>query len=130
MGLQSPWPQQSSNGQTLRRSLRQLLAELGASGSEVAQKLHAAGVRGTKKDAQDCALACYLRAVVTGDMRVGSVLVWGSSIVVHRTGGFRLPVWLLVPDPVRTFISEFDRGNFPELLREGESQNIRRVTTN
>jgi len=121
MDLQSPHPQTtSSNRQMLRTSLRQLLAELGSTRSEVAQTLRSAGIKGTKKSARDCALALYLRAVVTGDMRVGSVVVWGPTVVVHRSGGLRLPIRLPVPDPVQAFISGFDRGEFPELLRDGD----------
>jgi hypothetical protein len=117
---QSPHPQTTTvNRQALRTSLRALLAELGSTGSEVAQTLRSAGIEGTQKSARDCALALYLRAVVTGDMRVGSVVVWGPTIVVHRTGGLRLPIRLQVPGAVRTFIAGFDRGDFPELCRDG-----------
>jgi len=117
---QSPQPPTTSvNRQTLRTSLRELLVGLGSTGPEVAQTLRSAGIEGTKKSARDCALALYLRAVVTGDMRVGSVVVWGPTIVVHRTGGLRLPIRLAVPDAVRAFIAGFDQGYYPELLRDG-----------
>jgi len=117
---QSPYPQTTSmNRQTLRTSLRELLGGLGSTGPEVAQTLRSAGIEGTKKSARDCALALYLRAVVTGDKRVGSIVVWGPTIVVHRTGGLRLPIRLAVPDAVRTFIAGFDQGDFPELVRVG-----------
>jgi len=117
---QSPHAQtRSANRQTLRASLRELLAGLGSTESEVAQTLRSAGIEGTKKSARDCALALYLRAVVTGDMRVGSIVVWGPTIVVHRTGGLRLPIRLAVPAPVRTFIAGFDLGDYPELQRDG-----------
>jgi hypothetical protein len=94
------------------------LVGLGSTESEVARTLRSAGIEGTKKSARDCALALYLRAVVTGDMRVGSIVVWGPTIVVHRTGGLRLPIRLAVPGPVRTFIAGFDQGDYPEMLRD------------
>lgn len=125
MDLQSLQPlTRPLNRQTIRASLHQLLAGLGASGSEVAQTLQAAGVRGTQRDIRDCALASYLRAIVTGEMRVRSIVVRGPSILVHRTG-LRPAIWLSVPDPVECFITDFDRGKFPELIRGGESRDLR-----
>jgi hypothetical protein len=115
-------PTASLSRQMLRASLRHVLAEMGTTGSEVAQTLRAAGVKGTKKSGRDCAVALYLRALVTGDRRVRSIAVWGNCIHVQRSGTFRPPIRLAVPDPVRTFIVDFDRGDFPELVR-GESVN-------
>jgi hypothetical protein len=48
-------------------------------------------------------------------------------MIVRRAGRLRLPMWLPVPDPVQSFIEDFDEGKFPELLRDGEDREIRRT---
>jgi hypothetical protein len=105
----------------LRQHVQELLIGLGNSPTEVAATLRRAGVRALPKDPQDCAIAVYLRAVIGGDRRVRSITVHGSTVKVQlgeRTR-WRWPnlVSVLLPDPVRKFISAFDQVIYPDLVR-------------
>jgi hypothetical protein len=82
----------------------------------VAQRLEAAGVRGTPGNVSDCALAVYLSSIVAADPLVKTVLV-GSERVFVKLEGRWLFVGVSLPKPLRRFIAEFDREAYPALVR-------------
>jgi hypothetical protein len=110
----------------IRRHAADLLDELGASSTEVASSLGRFEVRGRPRDAQGCAVAVYLRAVLGADPRVRSLKVTERSIRVSLTGR-RRRVQVPSPPPVRAFVESFDHGLFPSLIRRGAPEAVRGV---
>jgi hypothetical protein len=105
----------------LGRQTAGLLGTLGDDPGTVASTLAAAGVKGQPANARDCALAVYLRAVMEGDTRVGTVRVFHDRLVISSPGRFRhhrVPVML--PAAVRSFVAGFDAQQYPELVRPPE----------
>jgi hypothetical protein len=99
----------------------------------VAASLHIAGVQGVQKSNQLCALALYLNALMGSDVRVRSVTVGHCSLQINlvrpadlRPGG-RLLVQL--PKPVRQFVTAFDAGRYPVVVRAPASSAERPAVT-
>ena len=107
----------------LARQTAQLLHALGGEPVEVAGALAEAGVLGRPADARQCALAVYLRAVMSGDNRVGAVRVLRDRVVVVSSPG-RLGRRVVVPMPpaARAFVTSFDAQRYPALLRRRGSE--------
>ncbi len=108
----------------LKHQAGDLLGGLGSCRTDVAIALRNVGVRGIPKDSQDCAVAVYLRAVLGTDPRVQSFTVGRVAVKLHtseRRQWTHRPSFVRVrlPDPVRQFISAFDEGFYPDLIREG-----------
>lgn len=103
----------------LERQVAAFLVGLGSSGVEVAARLAREGVRGVPGDTDDCAVAVYLHAVLGPDDQVRSVKVAGGAVAVSRCR--RRGVSVPLPEPVRAFIGEFDKGRFPTLVRAGDA---------
>jgi hypothetical protein len=101
----------------IRRQTQDLLAQLGPDTETIVRRLGGAGVRGTPTNAEHCAVAMYLRAVMTADPRVRSVSVGNTSVMVSPPQGWRRSVAVSLPPPVRRFIEAFDDRRFPQLER-------------
>jgi hypothetical protein len=85
------------------------LAALGATSAEVAATLTDAGFTGRKCADDACPIFNFLHAAVPSVFSVG--------FLVLADLGDELPTFELVtPDPVWDFISDFDRGVYPELV--------------
>jgi len=104
----------------LERRVAAFLVGLGSTGAEIAARLACEGVRGVPGDTDDCGLAVYLHAVLGPDHQVRSVKVTGDAVAVYRwrRRGIAVPL----PEPVRAFIGEFDKGRFPILVRIGNGK--------
>ena len=104
-----------------RRDLRhhtvEMLEALGGDSTGVASRLRELGVRGLPGDPGSCAIAVYLSAVIAADPAVKAVKVMPARVVVNPARRLRPPVVIGLPEPVRTFISAFDRNAMPELVR-------------
>jgi hypothetical protein len=105
----------------LRNQIAGLLDELGDDARQVAASLAAAGVQGTPRDAQDCAIARYVGAVVVADPRVRSVTVYNAGLAIRSIRRWRRPIDVPLPGPVRGFIVAFDAERFPALMRPNAS---------
>lgn len=101
-----------------RRQVGDLLADLGHTSGEVARQLASSGVRGKPRDAQSCAVALYLHAILGPEARIRSVRVDRTTVRVIA-GRPSLPMSIKLPDAVRTFIRAFDERLYPELIRGG-----------
>ena len=101
----------------LRAEVRQELRSLGASKDDVARRLEAAGVRGRPGKVADCALAVYLSAVVGSDPRVRTVRVLPSRVVIAPNTPWRRPLTVALPKALRRFVTDFDRHDYPLLVR-------------
>jgi len=104
----------------LERRVAAFLVGLGSTGAEIAARLACEGVRGVPGDTDDCAVAVYLHAVLGPDHQVRSVKVTGDAVAVYRWRRRGIAVHL--PEPVRAFIGEFDKGRFPILVRIGSGK--------
>lgn len=100
----------------IRRQAADLLEGLGASNAEVATSLAGYQVRGRPRDAQGCAVAVYLRAVLGADPRIKAVKVSETSVRVSLVRRGRR-VQVCSPPAVRRFVESFDHGLFPALVR-------------
>lgn len=100
----------------IRRQTAGLLAALGSSGTDVATSLAGYQVRGRPRDANGCAVAVYLQAVIGADPRIKAIRVSETSVritLLRRGRRVQVPS----PPPVRAFIESFDHGLFPSLIR-------------
>jgi hypothetical protein len=98
----------------LRDQVDEALRSLGDSPDAVAERLEAAGVRGTPGLVGDCALAMYLSAVVTGDRRVRAVVVRSARAAVTLDRGWSIPVSVRLPTALRRFVYDFDARRYPK----------------
>jgi hypothetical protein len=99
----------------IRRQTSALLSGLGGDVDTVVEHLGRAGVRGSPTNAEHCAVAMYLQAVMTGDPRVGSVSVGNTSVMVSPPQVWRRSVAVSLPGPVRRFVEAFDERHYPQL---------------
>lgn len=102
----------------LERQVAAFLVGLGSTGVEVAARLAREGVRGVPGDTDDCAVAVYLHAVLGPDHHVRSVKVAGGAVALYRSR--RRAISVPLPEPIRAFIGDFDKGRFPALIRTVE----------
>jgi hypothetical protein len=109
-------PRSTYGRHELRAQVAHELRSLGSSKDEVAQRLEAAGVRGTPSSVSDCAIAVYLSAVVASDARVDAVLVGDHRVFIKLDGRWRL-LGTALPKPLRRFVADFDRQRYPALVR-------------
>jgi hypothetical protein len=103
----------------IKVQIRDLLVGLGEDRSAVAGTLARAGVQGVPADADRCAVAQYLQAVVGADPRVESIGVHVGHVRVWLSDQRRLhlPVRVRVPGSVRKFVAAFDASVYPTLIR-------------
>ncbi len=94
------------------------LASLGNDAAEVAQRLQSAGVAGTPSDAEDCAIAMYLSAIVAADPAIRTLRVSTTRVVVFPARRWQPAFTVALPDAVRAFIAGFDARKYPRLIRE------------
>jgi hypothetical protein len=95
-----------------------VLRSLGDHEHEIAQRLEAAGVRGSPGKMTDCALAVYLSAVVASDPRVRAVYVGNERVFIKGNRPSWWP-WIGIPlsKPLRAFVAGFDKRAYPTLMR-------------
>jgi hypothetical protein len=105
----------AQNRRDLKVNASGLLRDLGASASDVAAALVAAGVTGIPGNAEGCAVARYLAVVVGIEPSVCSVVVGTHRVFLHLEGR-RRPVGVTMPKPVRELIHAFDGGLHPALI--------------
>ncbi|HEX4244691.1 MAG TPA: hypothetical protein VHY77_03915 [Acidimicrobiales bacterium] len=105
----------------LRKQIGHLLADLGTSHDEVAASLQRAGVRAVPRNPGGCAIALYLGAVLGTDSRIHSITVGTNCLkasTLQSTPFYFYGTMLVpVPKPVGQFITAFDEGRYPELVR-------------
>lgn len=104
----------------LHQQIQDLLLGLGSCRTEVAETLRRLGVRARPKDAQGCAIALYLKAVLGADRRVRSLDVKNSGVTVRIDGSRRWSrsMTIALPEPAREFIVAFDEAVYPDLIRD------------
>jgi hypothetical protein len=107
----------TSERRALRSETRQLLAALGQDADQVATSLAAGGVRGKRTSTRECAVAVYLSAIVGADERVSAIAVAGTRMRITLRSHWTPPVVVWLPPAVRQFVSAFDAGRFPSLVR-------------
>lgn len=101
---------------TFKKSLCAELDALGDSAREVSSKLVASGVRGTPRDAKDCAIARYLGAIIGGDCLVTEIEVTARRLEVSTTRRSG-PIVVDLPPAICSFVAAFDRLAYPELVQ-------------
>jgi hypothetical protein len=106
---------------TLKAQTRVFLTALGGTSSEVASSLVAAGVSGTPRSAEQCAVAAYLGAIIGSEDGVSSVVVGTHRVFLRLDRGWR-PLSLALPGPVREMIRAFDSELYPVLIRRRSDQ--------
>jgi hypothetical protein len=113
----------SSERRDLRENALALLASLGDTTQQIATSLERSGVRATPRNPSDCALAVFLGAVLASDPRIRSVYVTGYVVMLCPAQWWHPDVRITLSAPLRHFVSSFDRGSFPQLMRTsgGES---------
>jgi len=111
-----------SNLREIKKTTRGLLAALGDTPDEVAERLGGTGVKGVPRDNRSCAVALYLSAVMGPEPRVRSVAVGPCSLMITlvspadaRPAG---RLWVQLPKPVRGFVAAFDAQEYPEITRD------------
>jgi hypothetical protein len=103
-----------STADTTRTAVTQLLTQLGDDPNTVAQRLHAAGIRGERCNEGTCPIATYLLA---SDLRLARVQVIGNIAVFGDPDRpFALGEYVKLSDAVDEFIHRFDNGAYPQLL--------------
>ena len=107
----------TSERRALRSETRQLLAALGQDADQVATSLAAGGVRGKRTSTRECAVAVYVSAIVGADERVSAIAVAGTRMRITLRSPWTPPVVVWLPPAVRQFVSAFDAGRFPSLVR-------------
>jgi hypothetical protein len=101
----------------LRGDVVRFVDELGQDSFAVSERLRHDHVRGIPKSTRDCAVARYLNAVLSADLRVLTVEVTRDWIVVRSAG--RRGVQVRLPVSLMEFIARFDDGHYPELIDSG-----------
>ena len=99
------------------KNLSELLAGLGDNPHDIASTLQAARVTGIPRHAKECAIAVYLHAVLMGDSRMRSLEVWNDRISIKLTRWWCRRLNVRLSQPLREFVSEFDRLRYPDLVR-------------
>jgi hypothetical protein len=101
----------------LRASTRAVLASLGDDPRQVAAYLERSGVSATPRDPGDCAIAVFLGAVLATDPCVRSIRVTGTEVVLVPDRRWHRAVAIKLSETLRHFVSLFDAGEFPQLMR-------------
>ena len=98
-----------------RKTLEQVLQELGNTSEEVVAKLRAEGIKGKMSAPGSCPIACYLK-------RKGfykpSVTQYDVSVVTDEPDPDLLPRtyhYVKNTEAIKMFVIEFDHGRYPEL---------------
>lgn len=107
--------QDQSRRRAVAQDTKALLTTLRGSPQEIADVLAADGLRGWPRDAKGCAIARLLNASLGGHEWVHSITVGTDRVVLRPARRWKRGVSVVLPDPVRAFISDFDAGRFPEL---------------
>lgn len=97
----------------LEKEVKAKLAALGTSARAVAKNLRALGIKGEMEEPSSCPLANYL----TKDDPNGMAEVCNDEITVWSGA-----VWVTFDTPghLSTFVENFDKGQYPGLVRESE----------
>jgi hypothetical protein len=99
------------------------LRTLDAESWEIAEKLRAAGVKGTPMDECKCVLAVYIASLMPEgtEVHVEAEHIWMEGWT-RTVDGFdeRASFSRRLPDGAQDLVQEFDKGEYPDLI-EGES---------
>jgi hypothetical protein len=95
--------------------ISRVLRGLGTNAVEVASKLQQDHVLGTPLDAEACAIAVYLGAILGPESRIRTIAILEDRLEVLFSWGRVRRVGL--PAAVQDFIAEFDLGRHPNLTR-------------
>jgi hypothetical protein len=102
--------------------VRAALRTLDFESEEIAEKLKAAGIKGTPMDECSCALAAYVRLAVPDadwvQVEAEYVRVEGRTVGVYGLDGEPFRESFRLPDGAQDFIEAFDRGEYPDLIEE------------
>ncbi len=104
----------------VRESTRTVLASLGETSAQIAASLDRSGVRAMPRDPNDCAIAVFLNAVLAVHPDVRAVRVTGTEVTLCPTQWWHAAVRIRLSAPLRHFVSSFDLGTFPQLMRTSE----------
>ena len=89
---------------------------------EIAEKLEAAGIKGTPMDECRCALAAYLYRLIPEAERVHveaeDVRVIGWIPGEFGLDGDRISRLFELPPGAQDFVQDFDKGRYPNLIKE------------
>jgi len=99
-----------------RQEVQRQLYFLGKNYLEVAARLNELGIKGRRRTAQACPIACFLKKLGCGDLSVGTRRASFYEEPLRCSG--RPPTVIDFEDPIEEFISAFDDGIFPELVEE------------
>jgi hypothetical protein len=104
----------------VRESTRTVLASLGETSAQIAASLDRSGVRAMPRDPNDCAIAVFLNAVLAVHPDVRAVRVLGTEVMLCPERWWHPVVRVSLSTPLRHFVSSFDLGSFPQLIRTSE----------
>lgn len=92
---------------------------------EIAEKLKAAGIKGKPMDECRCALAAYIHTLIP---TAHTIYVEAEHLRVEGRIGdeFGFDPWpvalsVAMPDGAQDFVQDFDRGEYPDLIEESET---------
>jgi hypothetical protein len=106
----------------IRDGVRDILVQLGGDVDTITTKLWAAGVRGIPNSAEDCVVARYLHAVISGDRAILNVRVWRSYVRINFVSLRTRSILIQLPLPIQMFIAAFDRRDVPDLIDQTRTE--------
>lgn len=96
------------------KEITESLAKLGNTADEIAQSLQVKSIVGDQGDVSFCPIAIYLK----GEFPTMGVDVDPDAIYLWDLGGPSFECHVKPPLAVKTFIGDFDRATYPELIAE------------
>ncbi len=100
----------------LRAQVKRVLAQMGGEPMEIASFLHSSGVRGVPNDPHECIVARYLSAIVGTHPAVAQVIVSKTDLALRRPRRLAMPIRVVLPPAMRSFIEMFDAYELPHLV--------------
>ncbi len=104
----------------LEERTQAVLASLGETSAQIATSLDRSGVRAMPRDPNDCAIAVFLNAVLAVHPDVRAVRVLGTEVRLCPERWWHPVVRVSLSAPLRHFVSSFDLGTYPQLMRTSE----------
>ncbi|MDA8268489.1 MAG: hypothetical protein M0013_08985 [Actinomycetota bacterium] len=102
----------------LRAQVKRVLAQMGDEPMGIASFLCSSGVRGVPNDPRQCILARYLSAVVGTHRAVAQVIVSKTDLALLRPRRLAVPIRVVLPPAMRSFIRIFDAYELPHLVAQ------------
>ena len=100
----------------LRAEVKRLLTQMGDDPMKIAAVLQSSGVRGVPNDPNECVVARYLSAIAGTDPRVARVVVSRTDLALRRPRRLAVPIRVVLPPAMRSFIRIFDAYELPHLV--------------